>query len=492
MLACSGDAPDPPAPGSQAVDTGEPIDWQALPGPCQAPADLPEDPVTPGPIWQHEDLGGMTLIELVELEAHEDLGQLWAGGQSGLLVFDWDLASGELTFVSMFPDNGFGRFERLERLDDGFVAGANRAVNIEIIDLQDPEAPARGWLIPESGFTGLHHLDGLLYAAHQSGELVTFEVQDGGHAVEIDRVSGLASPWEIVRVDDRLYVADQTLGIVVVDVTEPNHPLVLGAVETAGGALDLDTDGDSLFVAIGGAGFEILSLADPDTPASLAVVETGSPVVSVAEGGGLLWGADHEGVLSADVSDPAAPMLLGFEKTTEYALHVEAAGDRAWVADWGDVPSYVTDRAIAAPEARPSPSRIFLTRAHEPSRMTLYNGGSDTLVLHGGAVGDDRVDVRVSGTEAGPGETLIFELVAGEDGAELATTLCLATNDPDQPELELEVGAASFNTDVFAGAGELQVGDAAPDFTLMDIAGNSWRLSEQLGHPVVLIYFATW
>jgi hypothetical protein len=54
------------------------------------------------------------------------------------------------------------------------------------------------------------------------------------------------------------------------------------------------------------------------------------------------------------------------------------------------------------------------------------------------------------------------------------------------------VGAAVFNTDVFAGAQEPQVGDPAPDFALEDLHGARWRLSEQLGHPVVLTYIATW
>jgi len=36
------------------------------------------------------------------------------------------------------------------------------------------------------------------------------------------------------------------------------------------------------------------------------------------------------------------------------------------------------------------------------------------------------------------------------------------------------------------------LGNDAPDFVLEDLDGNSHRLSEQLGHPVVLVFFATW
>ncbi len=491
VLACSGDGvgPDPTSTG----DTGVPISWQALPGPCEAPATLPTDPLTAGPRWEDDVIqSDDALVELVELEAHEDLGLFLAAGQTGLLSYDWNVATGELTWLSFFPENGHGRYERIEVLDDGWVAGASRAWHLEIIDLRDPSSPQTAWLIAESGYTGMHHRDGLLYAANQSGDLVTLEMQPGGSTQERDRVSGLGSPWEMVRVGDRLYVADQTLGVVVVDISSAQAPTVVGAVETASGALDLETDGAFLYVAVGAAGIQVFDLADPDQPASVALVETGSPVVSVSQADGLLWGADHEGVLVADIADPTAPVLLGFEDAVYYALHVEAHGDRAWVADWYDIPSFDLARGVESPAVRPSPSRVFLTRADEPATLTLYNGGAADLVLSGGAIDDDRVEVLISGTSAAPGETLLVSLVAGADGSDLDATLCLATNDPGTPLLEVPVGGGSWNTDLSAGGGGLQIGDPAPDFALEDLDGTSWRLSEQLGHPVVLIYFATW
>ena len=36
------------------------------------------------------------------------------------------------------------------------------------------------------------------------------------------------------------------------------------------------------------------------------------------------------------------------------------------------------------------------------------------------------------------------------------------------------------------------LGQAAPDFALTDLNGDTHRLSEQLGAPVLLAYFATW
>ena len=36
------------------------------------------------------------------------------------------------------------------------------------------------------------------------------------------------------------------------------------------------------------------------------------------------------------------------------------------------------------------------------------------------------------------------------------------------------------------------IGQAAPDFVLQDTLGGYHTLSEQLGKPVVLLFFATW
>ncbi len=45
---------------------------------------------------------------------------------------------------------------------------------------------------------------------------------------------------------------------------------------------------------------------------------------------------------------------------------------------------------------------------------------------------------------------------------------------------------------VACGCSGLRPGTAAPDFTLVSLAGEDVRLSQFKGRPVVLSYFATW
>ena len=68
-----------------------------------------------------------------------------------------------------------------------------------------------------------------------------------------------------------------------------------------------------------------------------------------------------------------------------------------------------------------------------------------------------------------------------EGGENLDATVCLAS---DEPTLEL---VASGNQD-----GNPALGTAAPDFTLQGLDGETYTLSEQLGRPVFIAYFATW
>ena len=63
--------------------------------------------------------------------------------------------------------------------------------------------------------------------------------------------------------------------------------------------------------------------------------------------------------------------------------------------------------------------------------------------------------------------------------------LCIASNDPVSPTREIVLHTG--------GGGENEaIGGEATDFVLADLDGNYHQLSLQLGHPVVLMYFATW
>ena len=71
------------------------------------------------------------------------------------------------------------------------------------------------------------------------------------------------------------------------------------------------------------------------------------------------------------------------------------------------------------------------------------------------------------------------------DGADLESTLCIASNDPDEPVQQVTLASSSSGSSVL-------IGEMAPNFNLPDLDGNYLELARQIGKPVVLSYFATW
>jgi hypothetical protein len=216
----------------------------------------------------------------------------------------------------------------------------------------------------------------------------------------------------------------------------------------------------------------------------VATLETGGSSVMTTVSDGLLYAVDHVGLTVWDVTEPASPVPVGRQPTPQFALGVAAADDVAWVADWTAAESWAVHREVRAPEAELSSSRIGLSTALPEAEVTVWNLGGADLHLTGATFEDPRVSLVASADTIAPGDSARLRVTfADTDGAPLDTTGCLATDDPDGPLVSFTLGVP---------AGDRYLGQPAPDFVLPGLDGQSYRLSEQLGHPVMLAYFATW
>jgi hypothetical protein len=197
-------------------------------------------------------------------------------------------------------------------------------------------------------------------------------------------------------------------------------------------------------------------------------------VVALSADDGILWVADNGSVGAYDLAEAGTPVPIGYEPAEEFALAVGGSGDRAWVGDWSIVELWAADRDAHAPQiATPD---AFLRLAGGEGSVEIRNRGGGTLHLLGATLPAGEVTVDATAIE--PGAAAMLSVTGASTG-----TLCLATDDPDHPTYELELTEA---------AGDERVGTPAPDFSLPGLDGSTYRLSEQLGHPVVLAYFATW
>ncbi|MCP4894838.1 MAG: redoxin domain-containing protein, partial [Actinomycetales bacterium] len=118
---------------------------------------------------------------------------------------------------------------------------------------------------------------------------------------------------------------------------------------------------------------------------------------------------------------------------------------------------------------------------HPPS------GEISGLEVLGFAATDPRISLSADSFGVAPGAQIELDIALGD--ASLPETfsweICLVTNDPDEPLLTLTIASTDSNTD---GA----LGSQAPDFVAEDLDGGLHALSDHLGQPVLLAFFATW
>ena len=470
-------------------DTGSTApDWVALGGACEAPSGLAAQPLVQLGEDQHtQDRPGEWFVELVDLEISADGQTLWAAGQGGVMAYDIGDVS-EPSLYTYFPrGGGIGRFYRVELLDDlGLVYATHRDQGLAVLDADLDSLEQRGF-VPGAGMEGMARVGDRLYVVSLYGDLLTFDLTDPVKPAQIDAVSWAGSGWDIV-VDAAAgvgYIPDNTLGLVPVDLSDPDAPVLGTPVDLGGGAQDVALGDGVLYVAAGGRGVITLDRAgDPLAPVVLDTLEVGGSVQSVALDGSVLWAVNQEDVIALDVASPEAPMPLSTVETAEFAMHVAARDGVAWVGDWSRLGSWMIDTTAPAPDLDLAAQQLYLSAEGEVALLTVRNTGAAPLSLLGAASGDDRLSVRASPATLAPGEAGWLEITFS-GGTELLTSLCVVSNDPDTPTALIEVHTGE-------GGQNPAIGEAAPDFALTDLDGNTRQLSEELGHPVVLAYFATW
>lgn len=474
--------PEDTAEGADTSDSGEePIEWQSLPVGCTG-ASGGGDPVE---LVGRLNVQNHSFVELIDIEVIPDRNLVISVGQGGLMTLDISNESSPAYLATVAPDSFYSRFYRMELGEDDTVYATHRDHGLVVYDITDASNPDEIRILEEANLSGMASTDAHLFLTTHTGELIVYDITQPQEPAEITRIGGLGNPWEPHLLGDRLYIADNTKGIGVVDISDPDAPTLTGYVAASGGVQDLafSADGSTLYAAVGGAGVETFTLDDPDEPISLGLINVNYSVISVATDGDTLWATDQQDLVGFDISDPEEPVLINTEQTEQWAMHVAAINDRAYVADWAYLAIYQTRSGQSAPDLAPATTSIYVT-AESQQVITLDNLGNAPLTLLGADSGSGDVVVEFSADSIAPGGSAKMGITYTGSSAE-KVSICLGTDDPDEPEwiFEVTTGEVGSNT----GLGTL-----APDFTLTDLDGVSHTLSDQRGKPVVLAYFATW
>ncbi|MEM6293505.1 MAG: hypothetical protein AAGA54_19690 [Myxococcota bacterium] len=225
---------------------------------------------------------------------------------------------------------------------DGFhvvgttMAAALRGDGVGLLDVSDPSAvTVLGTFDPDGGPTyRAAFADGFIVGGRRGGGAFMVDAADPAAMVEL-WVDDQLDTEDVVYEGDRLYLASSA-GLSVVDVSTPDMPTTL--VE------DLQQDSNGLNIggstvaktgdvlAMAGFNFTTIDVSTPDTPVTLAEVDdTGRPD-NLVIGGSYIYVGGNDGVQIFDLTDPAAPMLVGTypgERATLLALDDD--NDRLYV-----------------------------------------------------------------------------------------------------------------------------------------------------------------
>ena len=123
------------------------------------------------------------------------------------------------------------------------------------------------------------------------------------------------------------------IDLVIVDITDPANPVETGfiEIEDVNGVYVL---GDYAYIARGGPGLRIIDVSNPAAPSLIGSCDTPGTAEDVYVTGGYAYVAvGTKGLNVVDVSDPASPTIVGERNTPGYASAVHVDGAYAYVAD---------------------------------------------------------------------------------------------------------------------------------------------------------------
>jgi hypothetical protein len=144
------------------------------------------------------------------------------------------------------------------------------------------------------------------------------------------------NPRAVVVVDPIAYVGLDT-GLALYDVSDATDPLLLSHLYLASPAFDVAVSGTIAYVANGESGLTMIDVSDAATPRVVGNLPTaGTRGVDVLGSIAYLAEASDSparvfGLRTVDVTDPAAPVMLGFAALPNGALDVVVSGSIAYL-----------------------------------------------------------------------------------------------------------------------------------------------------------------
>jgi hypothetical protein len=213
----------------------------------------------------------------------------------------------------------------------GYAYAAREGLDsLHVLDLTDPEAPVQVWtgydpVLTDNMVISNHRW----YLAGWSG-LAIMDVSDPASPTLTGQIQLHGEAFDAAVAEPYAYIANGTGGLQVVNVADPTAPIVVGQCSTLVGLTGVAVSGNYAYVwaADGRAG--VIEVTDPEAPVVAVPLGEWRGVEDWKIAGNYAFLASMGQLRIMDISNPLAPVQVGFHETPGEAMHVDVAGNYAY------------------------------------------------------------------------------------------------------------------------------------------------------------------
>jgi hypothetical protein len=320
--------------------------------------------------------------------------------------------------------------------------------SLRVIDISTPSTPVEVGFVDTPGRArAVAVAGGYAYVADDSAGLRVIDVSTPSAPVEVGFVDTPGNAWGIAVSGGHAYVADDSAGLRVIDVSTPSAPLEVGVLDTpgrAGGGIAVAAG--FAYLADGFGGLRVIDVSTPSAPADVSFLESPGAADGIAVEGGYAYvgfrgspdvpGTLQTGVRVYDVTDPSAPLEIGFVDTPGEATDIAISGGHAYVADSGEGLRVVD---VSTPSA---PVELGSVDTTGPARGVAVARGHAYVAASGSGLQIIDVSAPAAPLEVGFFDTPGYAVGVGVSGgyAFVADTSSLRVIDVSTASAPVEVG----------------------------------------------------